>query len=83
MDATTRWKSSRAASRFDEQFDAATAAGKAEDADKLDEDGRVDRYEGVVVGISRLSSPEASVDAVDVVEGADDAVDVNEGVGSG
>ena len=82
MDATTRWKSSRAASRFDEQFDAATAAVEAEVAEQLDEDGRVDRYEGVVVGISRLSSPEASVDAVDVVEGVDDAVCVDERVGS-
>ena len=82
MDATTRWTSSRAASRFDEQFDGATAEGVAEDAGALDWGDRVDRYEDVVVGKTRLLSPEASVDAVDVVEGVDDAVCVDERVGN-
>ena len=40
MAATTCWKSSREASRFDEQFDGATAADMAEDAGTLDWDGR-------------------------------------------
>ena len=82
MEATTRWRSSTEASFFDEQFDGSTAEDTVKDAASLGEEDVEGKFEAVVVEKTRLSSPEAAVGVVDVVEGADDAVIVDEGVGN-
>ena len=81
MDATTRCRSSKAASFFDEHSDAPTEADSVEDADALVEDIVGSRNEGVVVEKFLHPPPEASVGVDEVVEGADDAFFVDESVG--
>ena len=49
MEATTRWRSFKAASFFDEQFDAPTDAESVTSADALVGDVEEGRDEGVVV----------------------------------
>ena len=80
MEETTRCRSSKAASLFDEHVDGATAADAVGDADALVGNVEEEVFEGVVVGKIGIPPPEASVGVVVGAEGVDEAVGVDEGV---
>ena len=81
MEATTRCRSSKAASRFNKQFDAPTASDTVPTGGPLVEGVEEGRIEGIVVGIFKIPPPEAPVGAVEGVEGVEDAVELDERVG--
>ena len=81
MAATTRCRSSRAASLFNEQFDTSTASDTVPTGGPLVEGVEEGRIKGIVVGIFKFPPPEAPVGADEGVEGVEDAVELDERVG--
>ena len=81
IEATTRCRSSNAASFFNEHFDSSTDADAVSSADALVVEVEEVENEAVVVGISRIPPPEAPVGVVEDDEGVDDAEFVDERVG--